>query len=156
MCEPMTIAAGAMAVAGGIGAYSSYQQGKFAEDQADYNAQVNDQNAERVEVAGGDRAADIRERGRAIRSRQRSVGAATGLEVGSGTSLDLLMDSAMGSELDAQTAIYNSQQEAYGMRLNSGQLRRQGKMDASAGRAKAGSTLLSSAAQGYGMYERAS
>lgn len=154
MCEPATLAATAMAVSGGINAYGQYQQGKFMEEQADYNAQVAEQNAEAAEVAGGDRAADIRERGRAIRSRQRSVGAATGLEVGSGTSLDLLMDTAMGSELDAQTAIYNSQQDAYGLRLNAGQLRRQGKMDSTASKYRAGGTLLSSAAQGYGLYSQ--
>lgn len=151
MCEPTTIAMGAMAVAGGVSAYSQYQQGNFMADQAEYNAKVAEQNAQAEEVAGGDQAAQIRERGRAIRARQSAAGAASGLQVGSGTNLDILLDTAQGSELDAQTAVYNSKQRAYGMRIGADQLRTQGKLDKWSSRYGAASTLVGSGAQAYGM-----
>ncbi len=151
MCG-LAAAAGAMALGGGLSAYGQYQQGKFAEEQAEYNAKVAEQNAEVARQEGADRAADIRARGRAIRSRQRAVGAGTGLEVGSGSALDILMDTAQGSELDAQTAMWNAENEAYGLRMNASQLRTQGKMDRYSSRLSAAGTLLGSGASAYGMY----
>jgi hypothetical protein len=79
--------------------------------------------------------------------------AANGIEIDSGSPLDVLMDTAQLGELDALTIRANAEREAYGFRSQQGNLTAQagltqmaGRNAVTAGYIGAGSTLLSSAA----------
>jgi len=150
----------ATAVSGAVTAYGAVQQGQAQKKQARYQAGVERNNA----TIAGWQAQDATQRGQIeeqrqrlatarLRSSQRAGMAANGIEIDSGSPLDVLMDTAQLGELDALTIRSNAEREAYGFRSQSGNLMAQaglttmaGRNAATAGYIGAGSTLLSSAA----------
>ena len=117
------IALGVGAVAGvagtALGAVSSYQQGKAQAAAANYQAQVARENQriamnnaamtrqEGIEEARRQRIATLQEVGK-----QQTELAANGVEVGYGSSLDIIESTQMLGELDALTIEYNSEKRA--------------------------------------------
>jgi opacity protein-like surface antigen len=104
--------------------YGQYQQGKAQQAQYDYQAQVDRNNAQIAEWQAQDalRRGEIEEKQHRIKvgqlaGRQRSVLAASGVDVSSGSALDILGDTAELGELDALTIRSNAAREAYNYRV---------------------------------------
>jgi hypothetical protein len=115
--------------AGGVAAYSSYQQGKAADDQAQYNAQ-----AERINQRSTQKQADadvqrIREKYRRVKAGQQASAAANGL-FSSGSFGDLSFDTNLQEDLDVLSTLYKSKVQITG----SDQRRSLGLMQGAAGR----------------------
>lgn len=117
------VALGVGAVAGiagsALGAVSSYQQGKAQAAAANYKAQVERQNQRiALENAAMERQEGLEEARRQRMATLQEIGkqqvglAANGVDVGYGTSLDIIEDTAMLGELDALTIEYNSEKRA--------------------------------------------
>jgi hypothetical protein len=156
-------ATAATVASGAIGAYGAIQSGQAQKKQARYQAGVERNNSQ---IATW-QAQDATQRGQIeeqrqrlatarLRSSQRAGMAANGVELDSGSPLDVLMDTAQLGELDALTIRSNAEREAYGFRSQSGNLMAQAGLTQMAGRSAqtagfigAGSTLLSSAATAY-------
>ena len=139
--------------------YGQMQGAKAAKARGDYEAAVARNNqtiAERYAtdaVGRGKTAADERRAGaRQVIGAQRASSAARGVEVGTGSALDLTTDTAGIGELDALTLRHNAEREAYGFRTqglnfaSSGELARlRGENEATALRGSAFSTALTGA-----------
>lgn len=100
--------------------YGSYQQGKAQQAQYDYQAKVNENNRQIAEWQAQDALdrGEIEEKKHRIKvsrlkGTQRSVLAANGVEVDSGSALDTILDTAELGELDALTIRSNSERESY-------------------------------------------
>jgi hypothetical protein len=170
VCEPTSLIAVAglvLGVAGGV------QQANAQQAQANYSAQVSENNAKSAEVMALDahrRGAEAEERQRMLtRQRigaQRVALAANGLDIGTGTAVDLVAETAGFGEMDALTIRTNAAREAWGYKVEAFDhrkraeiTRREGVMAAESGRAmqsasrwQAGSTLFSA---GGNLLERA-
>jgi hypothetical protein len=164
-------ATAATVASGAIGAYGAIQSGQAQKKQARYQAGVERNNA----TIAGWQAQDATQRGQIeeqrqrlatarLKSSQRAAFGSNGVEIDSGSPLDILMDTAQLGELDALTIRSNAEREAYGFRSQSGNLMAQAGLTQMAGRSAstagfigAGSTLLSTAATAgdrYKTYQR--
>jgi hypothetical protein len=153
-------------MAAGVMAYGQIQQGKAEKRRWEYQAAVSRNNQKVAEW----NAQDAIDRGEIaekqhrlkvsqIQGKQRSALAASGVEVDSGSSLDVLQDTEYFGEMDALTIRNNAQREAYKYKVNaqnqmaqSGLYSMQGRDALSASKMNATSTLVSGAAKGYGQY----
>ena len=160
-------AVGAMATfslaAGGLSAYSSIQAGRSAKEAGNYNAAVAENQAKAEEwagrdaaVRGADRAAQRREDARRVAGAQVAGFGASGVDVTTGSPLDLLTETAGFGELDALTEINNARREAYGHTVAAGNQRAKAALDRFQGSAarrtgylNAGGTILGSVGQMY-------
>lgn len=158
---------GAMATfslaAGGLSAYSSVQAGRSARQAGEYNATVAENQAKAEEwaghdaaVRGADRAAQRIEMGRKVAGSQVAAFGAAGVDVTTGSPLDLLTETAGFGELDALTEINNARREQYGHTVAATNLRAKAGLDRYTGRAgrrtgylNAGGTILGSVGQMY-------
>lgn len=161
----------ATAASGVASAAGAIQQGQAQKRQANYQAAVERNNAQ---IAGW-QAEDATKRGAIeeqrqrlatakLRGSQRAGMASNGIEISSGSPLDVLMDTAQLGELDALTIRSNAEREAYGLRTQQSNLTAQSGLTRMAGRdaqqasyISAGSTLLSTAATAgdrYATYKR--
>lgn len=108
------LASTAVAVAGtAVSAIGQYQQSKRQE-------KAYAQNAELIEQQGESEAALIREKARRARGSNLAAIGASGVDI-SGSFADALEDSAINSELDAQTAKWNRSVEANNARFRGGE-----------------------------------
>lgn len=165
MCELGTI----LAIAGtALGAIGQIQQGNAAAEAGRYNAKVAEMNA----VMSERRAKDAVERGAreeqrkrtevaALKGKQVAAMAANGVDLGFGSPLDLIVDTAALGELDALTIRKNSANEAYDHRVQAVNGRSDAtlsRMNADAaqtgGYLNAAGTLLGGAATAYTNYKR--
>lgn len=123
MCTPMLGMilnfAGAMSQAAG---QRQAAEAKAAEYR--YQAQIDDNNrkvalwkAEDAKARGAKDEAALRVKVAQLKGRQRSALAASGVEVGSGSALDILGDTAALGELDALTIRSNAERESYEQRV---------------------------------------
>ena len=166
MCDPVTLAVMTMASAA-VSAYGQYQSGKAQEAASEYNAQVQENNArvaeqyaKAAEARGDDEARQKRIDAERMASRQQAVLAAKGIDISTGTPLDILGDTAMYGELDAQTIKYNAGLEAYQQRatasnaLSQAELSRmEGRQAAKAGTMQAFGTLIGGASKAGNQYK---
>lgn len=113
------IAIGATVIGTGVSAFGAIQQGQAAKDQANYQAQVAENNAILAQRAADDERAIGREeerRQRIITEQQigeaRAMFAGQGVLVDEGTALDLTSDIAEIGELDALTIRSNAERRA--------------------------------------------
>jgi hypothetical protein len=160
MCELTAILAIGSAVIGGIG---QMQQANAQADAAAYNAQIADMNAQ----ISQNRARDAVERGMTeeqqkrqqvarIKGSQMAAMAANGMDIGFGSALDTLVDTAMLGELDALTIRQNSERESYDFKVQAANQTAQGnlnRMEASSARTggylAAAGTILGGAGNAY-------
>lgn len=156
-----TVASGVMAAGGAI------KQGQAQKAQANYQSQVEKNNA----TIAGWQAEDATKRGAIAEQRQRlqvarlagtqrAAYGSSGVELSSGSPLDVLGDTAQLGELDALTIRSNAEREAYGFRAQQSNLTAQSGLTQLAGRdavqasyISAGSSLLSSAATAGDRYQ---
>lgn len=97
------------------------QQGQAQADAARYQEQVDrnnaimaQQNAQDARRRGDQAAEEQQRKTAAIEGRQRAAIAANGIELTSGSPVDVLADTATFGELDRQTVLNNSEREARG------------------------------------------
>lgn len=124
MCDPATISIAATAISTGMSVVQNIQQGKAAKAQANYQAAVARNNkilagraAERTEERGRREAAEVRQRNRALRGRQRAVLAAHGVDLGFGSAIDIEEGTALTGEVDALTFQERARREAEDLRF---------------------------------------
>ena len=154
------MAPAAVAIVGVVASAAGAAYSAYAQKQAgDFQAAIAKRNADAAEKA----ARDAAERGLNEGVRVGLVGGATrgairagfgasGVDVGTGSPLDILSDAAMFNELDKQTARSNASREAFSARFQAGNYLAQGSLDKTRGRSNAAGTILSGAAQAYGDY----
>ena len=157
------------AVGGVMQSIGQLQAGRAAQNQADYQSKVAKNNA----VVAGWQSNDALERGaqeqanyarqiETLKGRQRAAFAANGVELGSGSPLGVLGDTALLGSMDLSTMRANAQREALGLHNESRQfseearlLKMQGQSAANAGKSAFATGLLGTAANtaigGYGM-----
>lgn len=152
------IAYGVAAVVGAYSAYSASEQSKAA---ANYQEDVNRNNAKMAEYAAVDAenrgARDIEEsnkRARAMRGAQEARLASNGLMLDSGSALNILEDTDLLAEADARLIRDNARREAWGYRVQGQNFNSSANMYRSAAKNErpglsAASSLLGSATQYY-------
>jgi hypothetical protein len=157
MCEIATLSLAAGLLGTGVSAIGSIQQGNAARDAAEYQEVVDRNNsilgiraANDARARGAEAEQTQRRKNAAVLSRQRVAFASRGVELDSGSPLDILGDTAQFGELDALTVRENADREARGSEAQarnfraSGDLARmRGESAASAGVTSAFSTALS-------------
>jgi hypothetical protein len=143
-----------MAASAAVSAIGAIQQGKAAKAAADYNATISIQNAQ---IARADAAAMAGQQDRENYLRLGAIRAAQGKsggEVGEGSVLDVLGDTAAQGELEKQNIIYQGEQRARGFTNTATLDTFSGKQAQTAGYMKAGSELLSGGANAAYAYNR--
>ena len=145
MCEPTTIAMAAMAVGGGVSAFSAIQQGKTAQKVANNNATMAEYAAQDAQKRGEEDAMAVQRKAAALKSSQRVGLAANGLDLSYGTAADLQDQTDFFAQSDAATARTNASREAWRLRAGGEQDRAAGAAARSNANLQAAGTLLSTA-----------
>jgi hypothetical protein len=143
------IIAGAGAVVGAIG---QYQSGMYQARVAANNAEIAEHNAEYARAAGAQQA-DIESRKNAARVGAIRAGlAANGVDVNSGSAVDVQAGERETGKLDVDTVLHNAELQAYGYTTQAANFRAQSEEDKSGaaiglagGLLKAGGGLLGDA-----------
>lgn len=151
MCAPMAVAA-VMMVAAAASAYSQRQQSKYQSKMAQYNADVQEKSAQAAINSGNEQAAQVRARARQLQGTQAATLAASGVDLGGGTAVDIFGDTAQQGELDALTTVNNAQRQAYGLQAQAAGNRSQAAAYTAFGNQQAGLTLLNGAISAYSGY----
>lgn len=160
MCNPAAF----MAISAGIAAASAIQQGKAAQAAADYNAEVDKNNAAIRQSQADDalKRGDIEEQRHRVRisqkvGEQRSALAGSGVELDSGSALDVIGDTSYVGAQEISDIQQNARREAFGYQvgatdaLASSRLNKaSGKNAASASILTAGSAVAKGASNYYG------
>lgn len=140
-----------------LGAYGTYQQGvataarnKYQARVAKYNAQAAEQEAQFAEQAAAKKAGQQKQKARAVASAQKAAQGASGFVAGSGSFGDILEDTALVGQLDAEAIKHEGALAAYRSREQSKLYSASGQLyDNAAGTASfnaalnSGATLLS-------------
>lgn len=121
MCWMALIPVAISLVGGMMGAQNARQEGAYNAGMLNRNAALKEQAAQES-IFAGDTSADWQRvrTGQAVGT-QRSVQAANGIDVNSGSAAQLQDDTAMIGELDALTIQNNAAREAYGYRIQADQ-----------------------------------
>lgn len=151
MCGPAA-AAVVTVIGGAVSAYGQNQAGKYAAAVAAQNAKNSDTLAGQTEQIGLQDELRARMQIRQILGKQRATAAANGLDVNTGSALDIMAETAGIGETDATMVRANAYRDAWGYRTQGANYRAEGAMARSAGRYGAASTLLTSGAQAYGIW----
>jgi len=167
MCEPIsaatlaTIAIGTAVAGATVTAVGAIQQGKAAQKQAKFNAQVNENNAVLAERQASDalRRGRLAERQKRLASSQlegsqRANLSANSVVLGTGSAADVLEFTAGQNEIEALNIRAASEREALGFKTRAGQSRSAAKLSLAEGQQArtasfftAGSSLLGGASQ---------
>lgn len=139
--------AGSMMQAQGQTQNANYQSGMMKQ-----NAMFKEQAAQET-IAAGDTSADWQRvrTGQAVGT-QRSVQAANGIDVNSGSAAQLQDDTAMLGELDALTIQNNAAREAYGYRVQAQQDRLNAVQTVQNGRTAATGSILGGLGSAFGSF----
>ena len=139
-------------VIGGL-AVAGYAQGKAQQQMYEYSAQTAEMNARLAREQGEREAAEQRRQNRRLYAAQINSLGSAGVVSGAGQALDITSDTAFRGELDAVTAKYNRDLEAWNydneamsLRYQGAVARHQGKLSLINGVIEAGASLLTSAA----------
>jgi hypothetical protein len=147
-----TYALAATAVGGGVAAYGQYQQGQTAKQVGRNNQIMAEYAAQDAQVRGEEQAQAARRRGDAIKGAQRARMAASGLDLGVGTTAELQDQTDFFSQGDQETARFNAKRDAWSLRAGGQQARAQGDASASQGNLQAFGTALTTAGQVAGKW----
>lgn len=166
MCDPVsltlaaTIGAGAMSAGSSIfGGIMQSQQQQYAAKVADQNAEMAQRNAAIVQKESEDDQRTQYQKVAALKGHQIAAFAAEGLDVSFGSPADVVGDTALLGEQDAQRIRDNAMAKANSYILDANNYKAQAAGDRSAGTAdlvggllKAGSTALTTATQIPGLF----
>ena len=147
MCEPATIVMAVTAIAGAaMSAQQQRQQGQFQKGVAEYNAQVAENEATETRNKGTEEENKQRRRTAELLSKQRAQLGASGIELGSGSALQLQEDTETLGEVDALRIRSNFSGRAGALDTSAGLTRTKGGFAEEQGRSAATGTLLSGVA----------
>jgi len=144
----------ASVAAAGISAYSSYESGQSQKKAGEYNAKMQQNAAEAAAQKGASLAGEETDKARRIAGIQRSQMAAGGTDITTGSSLDLLSETAGMGQLNALRQINNAQREAYGLNASAELDLYKGKAAEKAGYLNAAGGMLSGAAGAYASFSK--
>ena len=123
MCDAASAALGLSAVSTIVGVKGQMDQGKAANNQAQYNAGISRKNAVAAEYAAKDAILrgqrdelTTRLEYKQIKGKQRAAFAANGVVVDEGSALDVVLDTVAIGEFDALTVRSNAAKEAFNYR----------------------------------------
>lgn len=157
MCAPAAVllpwAIGAMAVGTGVSVYGQVQAGRAQRKVANYNARVQEIAARDAEHRGRIEEGKQREGTARLLAAQRARLAAGGVDIDSGSALELLTGTAEVGEMDALTIRSNAAREVWGLRTGAGLTRAEGQHAYTAGVLGGISTAASGAAQTFGFWK---
>lgn len=149
---PLLIASTALQA--GAGAYGSYTQsralkaqGKYEEEQHQFNARIADINAEDATARGTREAGIIRRRAKQISGSQRAAYSGQGVDVNTGTAAAIQDETRAMSEEDILTAQNNAWREAWGYRAEASNERFTGRLKRIAAKQEAKNTLITGGLQ---------
>ena len=131
------------AAATSVSAYSAVAAGENAKETADYNAEMQRRAAHDAVVRGEIEASEKRQQAKRIIATQTAGFAANGVNINSGSPLDVLTETAGMGELDALRTLNNAQRHASGLTANADLVQAQGKQQQTAGYYNAAGTALS-------------
>ncbi len=131
----------ASGVAGaGLSAYGTYESGQASGREADYraaiarnNAQIAEQRAQSAEKAGLVRSQNQSLKGAAQLARVKAGQAASGVDVNTGSAVDVQASEREANVLDAETVLHNANLEAYGYRTQGKNYEAQANLDEAQG-----------------------
>ncbi len=112
----MTWAYVAVAAAAAISAYTTYDAKKGAQQQANYNAQVAEIEAQDAKRQGDEEAAKVRRQNSQLAGAQRAGFAAKGIDFSDGSAADALDQTDFFSQVDQATAKQNAAKQAWNLR----------------------------------------
>jgi hypothetical protein len=165
----LATAAAVLTIGKTLSSFASQQKGATAATrQADYEATLLDRNAELADqqaadaLARGDTAVSIQQaQVRGLIGSQRAAAAASGVDVGSGSALDVQLDTAGVGELDRTQIKNNAMLESWGFKSQASDLRARanlvryaGKNTAAGLKSSSYSTLLSGASELASQYQK--
>jgi hypothetical protein len=145
---------GASALAGSITQASSMRmQAKYDQQQAESQARLNEIKANEAERIGEKEAAQVKRKARQVQGAQRAAMAAQGLDVASGSALELQEETARYGDEDMMTVKNNAYRQAWGYRVEAEQMRAQARFNRKMAKYNSISTLLTGGMQAaaYGM-----
>lgn len=134
------IAVALAAVGTGVGVYAAVEQGKRADEAAKATAEAEGANAKAAQDAAALEAGQIRRRNLLRLGEHRANAAKSGVLIEDTN--DLLYDTALQGELEAQSALYSGASQASYYRSRGGIARLEGSNAKSASRINAGATLI--------------
>lgn len=163
MCEPTTIAtavmwiSAAVGVAGGVQTYRAQKaSAEYAEDVGKRNAEIGRRQADQERNIGNiDEERHLR-KVRQLLGAQRAQQAANGLDINSGSALDLQAETAGFGAADATTIRANSLRRAWGLEVGAANDLNAGRAEAAAARNAATGTLITTGASMAGQFSQLS
>jgi len=150
MCNPVAIQVVTTVAAAAMTARSQQQRGRFESGTAKYNARVAENQAEETRRIGVEEENIQRRKTAELLSKQRAQLGAAGVELGSGSALQLQQDTVTLGEADALRIRSNVDAQVSGLQTQAELTGQQGAFAASAGTAQAAGTLLSGTARVFG------
>jgi hypothetical protein len=147
MYIPMAI----MAVGAAVSAVGQIRQGQAANAAAQYNAAVGENNARLAEQQAQSQAMVQERRASMQNGALKANLAANGVDVGEGSAIEILSQSAAAAEMDRQNIVYNGRMKAYSLRNGATLDLFQGNAAEQNGYMSAAGSLLQSAGKMYGM-----
>lgn len=150
MCEPTTIMAITTVAATAANAYIQVQQGQYEAGVSKYNARVAENRAEEVRRAGTEEEMAHRRKVAQLQSTQRAQLGAAGVELGSGSALQLQEDTLAMGEADALRIRSNVESQVGALQTQADLTRSQGSLSQYSAGFAAGGTILSGTAATLG------
>ena len=138
----------------GLSAASQYQQGQNQKKVANWNADLQTQNAADARAKSEEDAKDRLRQAESLKGKQRLAYAAAGVDITTGTPLDTMMQTARDAEMDAINIRKQGDLTARNYYSDAEILRYQGKSGAQAATIGAGATILQGAGDRYSMNKR--
>lgn len=154
MCNPGLFMAGAMVATALAGAYAADTQkeaNKYQAAVAGQNAELDEHRANQAATVGAIEEERHRAKVRQMAGTQRANLAAQGIDLQSGTAVDIVDETYTLGETDALTIRFNAMQEAFGYRTSAVNERNSGKFAQWSGKRQATGTYLSTSASLAGM-----
>ena len=147
MCEPTTIALAATALSGAMAAKGAYDQGQVQKQIGRNNQIMAEYAAQAAEKRGETEAIAVRRKGDQVLGAQRAAQAASGLDLGVGTTADLQDQTSFFNQQDVATTRTNARNDAWSSRAQGANARAQGDAAARQGNLAAVGTLIGTAGQ---------
>lgn len=144
MCDPITIATTVGAISSVAQGYSAYQQGKYQEGVAKFNARQLENEAIQTKNVGTEREMEHREKVQQLIGQQRAQIGASGVTF-SGSAEQLLESSELQGEVDALRIRSNFERQAQSLEQQAELTEQQGRAARAAGRSALTGSLLSAA-----------
>lgn len=143
------VAYGVMAASAAYGAYSTVQSGKQQQLNAEAQAEQAQLDANTEKSAAQVQAERIRKMARIQAGEANAALAASGVEVGEGTALNINREIYENAEEDAALTVFGGANRALRLNTDAANYKTAGQMARSNANAQAGATLISAAANGY-------